>query len=248
MLSSRGNLRLSIAQIRAPAPRDVCGLASLGTSPGSASHPAWLHFTPCWGSDGMGTRLPRDSRSDAPRAQDGWPGGDEHSWGHGTVSPCKVPNPHMAKCFLGASRGMGRGDGIHPCRGCWDPSLPPIPKRGRGRRTACPCAHYPEGLTPAIIAPTEPGVMQEQVPMSPEHLKVAQKDLGMGWSAGRSPQGSREDMGSQATPGLVPLCQLPIEHPGTSTVQPLRPQRLPLLPADGFGSAASPPSASTSGL
>lgn len=60
MLSSRGNLRLSIAQVGAPALRDVFGSASLGTSPGGASHPAWPHLAPRWRSDGTGMGLPRD--------------------------------------------------------------------------------------------------------------------------------------------------------------------------------------------
>jgi len=126
MLSSRGSLRLSIVQVGAPAPRDVSGSASLGTSPGDASHPAWPHPTPRWGSDGTGPGPPRDGGSDVPRAQDGWPGGDENSWGRGTVSPCSVPNPHVANPSWGAPVAWGgvtasipaQDVGIPPYRPC----------------------------------------------------------------------------------------------------------------------------------
>lgn len=135
--------------------------------------------------------------------------------------------------------------------GRWHPSLQGMlgslptthTQKGQGEKDRVSLCPPSRGTETPCYHPNRAGVMQERCPCpwstSRSHRKPWAWAGGL-QGAGRSPQGSGEDARSQAAPRLFPLCPLPIEHP-SATVQPLWPQRLHLLPTDGFGSAASPP-------
>lgn len=91
---------------------------------------------------------------------------------HGDMAQCphvrEVPNPHMAKaswCRGFDTAWVGGTVSIPP----WEPSLPLRPKRGRGRSTACPCAHCPEGLKPPLSPQQSQGQCENSshVPKAP---------------------------------------------------------------------------------
>lgn len=112
--------------------------------------------------------------------------------------------------------------------------LPPArTQKGQGEKEGTSLCPPPRG-TETPLSPQ--GVVREQHPHPPSTSREPWARAGGLQGAGRSPRESGEGAGSQAAPGLVPLCPLPINHPSAT----VRPQRLRLLPADGFGSAASP--------